>query len=120
MSLELKTFPDLAKSWKQVKPNLVLVPYSDDTHQDHRYTSQAALTATRYQKNVLFYEVPTSVHFNPTVFVDIGSVIKKKMSLLRAHRSQVFQTKVPGLSILENSRSTAIFRGTQYRVRTVV
>jgi LmbE family N-acetylglucosaminyl deacetylase len=102
---------------RKVRPTLIFTPYYNDTHQDHRYTSQATFTASRYSRNVLFYEVPTTVDFNPTVFVDIGSVLPQKLALLRAHRSQVFQTKVPGLSILENARSTAVFRGTQHRVR---
>ncbi|MFH2202915.1 MAG: PIG-L deacetylase family protein [Elusimicrobiota bacterium] len=101
----------------EVSPNLILTPYHDDTHQDHRNTARATVTATRYARNVLAYEVPTSVHFNPTVFVDIGSMLKSKMALLRAHKSQVYQTKVPDLSILENARSTAVFRGIQYRVK---
>lgn len=102
---------------EEVKPGLIFTPYYQDTHQDHRYTSQATFTATRYVRNVLFYEVPTTVDFNPTVFVDIREVLKTKFDLLRAHRSQVYLTKVPGLSILEHARSTAIFRGTQHRVK---
>jgi len=102
---------------RAVRPTLIFTPYHNDTHQDHRVTSQATFTATRYSRNVLFFEVPTSVDFNPTVFVDIGSVLKPKLALLRAHRSQVYLTKVPGLSILENARSTAIFRGAQNRVK---
>ena len=100
-----------------VRPGLIFTPYYQDTHQDHRYTSQSTFTATRYARNVLFYEVPSTVDFKPTVFVDIQSVLAVKFSLLRAHRSQVYLTRVPGLSILEHARSTAIFRGTQHRVK---
>ncbi|MBI4397193.1 MAG: PIG-L family deacetylase [Elusimicrobia bacterium] len=100
-----------------VKPTLILVPYYNDTHQDHRNVSQATISATRYARNVLFYEAPTSVDFTPTIFVDIGKYLNKKFSLLRAHKSQVFQTKVTDLSIIENSRSCAIFRGFQNRVK---
>jgi len=99
------------------KPDLVFIPYLMDTHQDHRYTSRAATTAARYHRNVLYFEVPTSVDFLPTVFTDVGPALKSKMALLRAHRSQVYLTKVPGLSIVENARSVAIFRGTQFRVK---
>jgi LmbE family N-acetylglucosaminyl deacetylase len=101
----------------QVKPMLIFVPYYKDTHQDHRNVAQAAITATRYARNVLFYEAPTSVNFNPSVFVDIGAQLQKKFSMLRAHRSQVYQTKVKDLSIIENARSVAIFRGFQNRVK---
>lgn len=102
---------------KKTKPTLVLVPYYKDTHQDHRNVAQATITATRYARNVLFYEVPTSVNFNPTVFVDIGRFLEKKFALLKAHKSQVYQTKIPDLSIIDNARSAAIFRGFQNRVK---
>jgi LmbE family N-acetylglucosaminyl deacetylase len=102
---------------KEVKPDVVLTPYYNDTHQDHRTISTATITATRHYRNVLFYEVPSSVDFVPNTFVDIGKVIKTKLELLRIHHSQVNKTKVPGLNILENARSTAIFRGVQDRVK---
>ncbi len=102
---------------RRVKPTLIFVPYHNDTHQDHRHVSQATITATRYARNVLFYEVPTSVDFTPSLFMDIGDSLDQKFALLRAHRSQVYQTKVPNLSIIENARSAAIFRGFQNRVK---
>lgn len=108
---------DIETVIRRVEPGLIFVPYHNDTHQDHRNVSQATVTATRYARNVLFYEAPTSQDFTPSVFVDIGKVLDKKLALLRAHRSQVYQTKVPDLSIIENARSVAIFRGFQNRVK---
>ncbi|MDI6642012.1 MAG: PIG-L family deacetylase [Elusimicrobiota bacterium] len=102
---------------KLIKPNLIFVHYPEDTHQDHRNVSQATITATRYIRNVLFYEVPTTVNFSPTVFVDIGKMLKSKLKLLKAHKSQIYLTRVKGLSILESANSTAIFRGFQNRVK---
>lgn len=102
---------------RKTQPTLIFVPYHNDTHQDHRNVSQATMTATRYARNVLFYEVPTSLDFTPSVYVDIGDFLTKKFALLKAHRSQVYQTKVPHLSIIENARSVAIFRGFQNRVK---
>lgn len=102
---------------RAVKPDLIFSPFPNDTHQDHRNVAQAVVTATRYARNVLFYETPTSIDFSPTVFVDIGAVLSRKLELLKAHKSQVHQTRVPGLSILENARSAAIFRGVQNRVK---
>jgi len=99
------------------KPTLIFVHYPEDTHQDHRVISQATITATRYIRNVLFYEVPTTVNFTPTVFVDIGPTIKQKLSLLKIHKSQVYQTRIAELSILESANSCAIFRGFQNRVK---
>jgi LmbE family N-acetylglucosaminyl deacetylase len=115
--LSKEVIQDIEGVIKHVKPLLIFSPFPHDTHQDHRNVSQATVTATRYARNVLFYESPTSSDFSPTVFVDIGAALKTKFALLKAHRSQVYQTKVPGLTIIENARSVAIFRGFQNRVK---
>jgi len=100
-----------------VKPDVVLVNYAEDTHQDHRNVSRAVETAARYSKNLLFYEVPTTLDFNPGVFVDIGPVIARKVALLKCHSSQVYKTRVKNLSIVESAKAAAMFRGYQDRVK---
>jgi len=107
----------IEKVIQQFKPDMLLSPYHDDTHQDHRATARATITASRYVSSVLFFEVPTTVNFVPTIFVDIGNHLSIKFKLLKAHRSQVYRTKVPGLSILEASKSNAIYRGTQMHAK---
>ena len=99
------------------KPKIVFVNYFDDTHQDHRVIAQASASATRYIKEVLYYEVPTSQNFQPDIFVDIAGVLDKKLELLKIHASQIDKTKVEDLTILESVRSCAIFRGYQGRVK---
>ncbi len=103
---------------KKTTPDIIFVHHPDDTHQDHRATAYSTTSATRYIKNVLFYEVPTTVNFNPAnVFVDITSSLDKKLQLLKAHKSQVYATRISNLSILEAAQSTAIFRGYQNRTK---
>jgi LmbE family N-acetylglucosaminyl deacetylase len=65
----------------------------------------------------LFYEVPSTQHFEPDIFVDIKDVLDKKLQLLSIHASQVNRTKVENLSILESVQSCANFRGFQGRVK---
>jgi LmbE family N-acetylglucosaminyl deacetylase len=101
-----------------VKPDLIFVHFGDDTHQDHRHLSTAVVTASRYTRNVLFYEGPTTANFIPSVFVDLESVLKRKLHALKAHASQVEKTGVEGLSIVDLARAAAHFRGIQGRVRT--
>ncbi len=101
----------------QVNPELVLVNFRDDTHQDHRQTAQIVMSATRHLHNVLFYEVPTTLNFIPTIFMDIGEVLVQKLDLLKAHQSQIQETKVRGLSILDSAQACAVFRGFQDRVK---
>jgi LmbE family N-acetylglucosaminyl deacetylase len=101
----------------KVNPDSVLFNYYDDTHQDHRITAEACMSATRYIKEVLYYEVPTSRNFEPRVFIDIKDVIDRKLELLKLHTSQVDRTRVKDLTIVESATSCAIFRGYQGRVK---
>lgn len=101
----------------KTKPHIIFFNYIDDTHQDHRVIAQACASASRYIKEALHYEVPTSQNFQPDIFVDIQDVLDKKLQLLRIHASQVDKTKVENLTILESARSCAIFRGYQGRVK---
>jgi len=99
-----------------IKPQFIFVNAFDDTHQDHRTVNRSVLSAARYVRNVMFYEVPTTETFTPNVFVDIGSVLEKKLDALKAHASQVMRTNIEGLSIIDIARSAAHFRGVQGRV----
>ena len=102
---------------KETKPDIIFVNYIHDTHQDQRTLAKVTISATRYIKNVLFYEVPTTYDFNPSVFVDITGVIEQKVGCLEAHASQVMKTNIEGLSIVEIAKSSATFRGIQGRVK---
>jgi len=101
----------------EVDPHFIFVHYHDDTHQDHRHLAISTVTATRYTRNVLFYEGPTSQNFSPTVFVDIDPVLQEKIDALKAHQSQVMKTNIEGLTIVDIIRSSAHFRGIQGRVK---
>jgi LmbE family N-acetylglucosaminyl deacetylase len=101
----------------EVKPDLILVNYGDDTHQDHRILTRATMSATRYVRNVLFFEGPTTQNFNPQVFVDISDTLERKFKVLEAHSSQVMKTNIEDMSILELAKANATFRGIQGRVK---
>lgn len=102
---------------KKIDPHFIFVNYHDDTHQDHRHLAMSTITATRYTKNVLFYEGPTTQNFAPTVFVDIEQALDRKIQSLEAHASQVRKTNIEGLGIADLVRSSAHFRGIQGRVK---
>jgi LmbE family N-acetylglucosaminyl deacetylase len=101
----------------RIRPDLIIAPFGDDTHQDHRHLSVSVVTASRYTRNVLFYEGPTTANFTPSVFVDINAVLERKLDALRAHGSQVHRTGVEHLDILDLAQAAAHFRGIQGRVR---
>jgi LmbE family N-acetylglucosaminyl deacetylase len=102
---------------REVEPDFIFVHFQDDTHQDHRHLSVATITATRYTRNVLFYEGPTTQNFSPSVYVDVDSVLSEKVAALQGHASQISKTNIEGLNIVDIARSSAHFRGIQGRVR---
>ena len=112
-----KLIDSIENVMKKTAPIFIFVNYPKDTHQDHRYLAEATISAARNTKNILFYEVPTSIDFNPNVFVDISQFMERKIEALIAHTSQIDKTNIEGLSILEIAKSTALFRGTQGRTK---
>jgi LmbE family N-acetylglucosaminyl deacetylase len=108
----------LESTLHRVEPDMIFVHHKDDTHQDHRTVHTATLSAARYVPNLLFYEGPTTINFQPTIFVDVSTHIEKKIQALKAHSSQVAKTRIPNTNILDMALATATFRGTQGRVRS--
>lgn len=102
---------DMQEIIDEIKPVFVLMHDPDDTHQDHRHVTSCAISASRFVPNVLYYEGPSTVHFNPDVFVNIQNLMEKKFKCLRAHKSQVNRTNIYNQTIIDLARATAIFRG---------
>ena len=107
----------LEETIARVEPTFIFVHWPDDTHQDHRNLATSTITATRYTRNVLFYEALTTQNFSPSVFVDIDDVLDRKVEALNAHTSQLGKTHIEDLNITALARSAANFRGIQARVR---
>jgi LmbE family N-acetylglucosaminyl deacetylase len=95
-------------------PDVVYTHLPTDSHQDHRATGLASLAATRRFARVLMYESPTTVGFNPIVYIDISCHLEGKLDLIRAHMSQVLKN---GLVDVEAIEAQARFRGFQARIR---
>ena len=117
LPLSRKLIQGIEKVIDEIAPSFIFVHYGDDTHQDHRVLSQATVTATRYTRNVLFFEGPTTQNFIPTVFVALNEVIDRKVEALEAHASQVRKTNIGDLNIVELVEAAALFRGTQARIK---
>jgi LmbE family N-acetylglucosaminyl deacetylase len=69
--------------------DLVYVHAPEDSHQDHRATAAATLSAARRLSRVLHYQSPSTLAFAPTVFVDVTAYLSGKLAALGAHGSQV-------------------------------
>lgn len=85
-----KTIDVIEKIIDEVEPDIVYAPTSKDTHQDHRNTGHATLSAGRRCKMILLYEgASTQRDFFPQVFVDIGKTFELKKKVIRAFGSQL-------------------------------
>jgi LmbE family N-acetylglucosaminyl deacetylase len=72
-----------------VAPDFVFTHSSKDSHQDHRNTHLASLSAARSVKRVLLYESPAALkEFYPHVFIDVTSTMKIKLKAIEAFNSQ--------------------------------
>ncbi len=111
----LALMQDLEKVIQAVHPDTVYVNHINDTHQDHRELAQVAHSATRYISNVLAYETPSTIGFEPTVFMDTAKTLTLKLQALEAHASQVERTHVR-LNITEIALATSHFRGVQAKL----
>jgi hypothetical protein len=106
---------DIEPVIKNIAPDFIFVHHEDDTHQDHRSLAKATISATRYIRNVLFYEGPTTQNFSPAIFVDIKETLEAKIAMLLAHRTQVQRPTSRG-GDHRYRPFHAVFRGIQGRV----
>lgn len=98
-------FLDIIKVVEQniskIKPDVIYTHHGGDLNVDHRLTFEAVVTASRpiqggaYPKEIYGFETLSStewgIHggFEPSVYVDIDGVFKKKMAALKAYESEM-------------------------------
>lgn len=103
----------LVKLSRTYQPDLVLVPSSNDTHQDHRAVAEEAYRAFK-RTSIWAYEVPWNQpvsHLNGFVAVD-ESNLQRKLAAVAAYESQRHRSYVSP----EFVRSLAVVRGSQMGV----
>ena len=98
MGYQVRTFPehrqeileDLIHFKQQIKPDLVLVPSSNDIHQDHSVVYWEALRAFKKESSIWGYEHPwNNLTFSTDIFVKLAvEQVEKKISALRQYNSQ--------------------------------
>ena len=110
---------------QEIQPDEVYIPYSNDLHKDHNAISYAAIVAARpYLNNskcirrILSYETlsETSLNysnpnnnFEPNVYVNISSVLNKKIEALKKYKSQIQSSNQP--RSIDNIKALAKIRG---------
>ena len=84
---------DIIKLGKDISPDLVLVPSSTDTHQDHQVINMEALRAFKKTSAILGYEHPwNTLTFTTDVFVRLERRhILKKARAISKYESQSFR-----------------------------
>lgn len=92
---------------KKWKPDTVYTHYGDDVNQDHRKLFEATLVAARPTPhsditNLICYETPSSTEwgsvqqmFKPNLFVNIDSVLQKKIKALAQYKNEINQYPHP-------------------------
>jgi len=75
---------------KDIAPDLVFMPSTMDTHQDHQTISQEALRAFKMSSTLLGYEQPWNhITFSTTSFIRLDeSQLKNKINALSCYKSQ--------------------------------
>jgi len=96
----------------KLEPDVVFVPFLEDPHQDHETVARAAVRAFRRRETILQYEILRygSHSFTPSLFVDIGTTLSRKIEALRHYKSQ-FERRA--YFDEESFRSVARTRGAQ-------
>ena len=89
MVVDARTVAVVEQTLADTAAELVYVHAPDDSHQDHRATTAATLSAARRLSRVLHYQSPSTLSFVPTVFVDVAAHLPGKLAALDAHLSQV-------------------------------
>ncbi len=85
-----ETIDIIEKIVNKVKPDIVYGPACKDTHQDHRNTAYAVLSAARRCDTIMLYEgASTQKDFIPQIFVDIKETYEKKKAVIRVFGSQL-------------------------------
>jgi LmbE family N-acetylglucosaminyl deacetylase len=109
---ELRLVHLIEDTVRQIGASVVYTHGDKDSHQDHRAVALASMGACRAVQQVLFYDSPSSIGFNPTVFVDISPTLEQKLAALECHSSQVAASPMADPQLV---RTQAGYRGFQAR-----
>lgn len=95
---------------EETDPETIITHFSEDTHQDHRNTYHATMSAARKHRRVLLGETPSTLA-PPAgyLYVDITDTIQKKEKAMKAHKSQFDNDR--GEKIVEYIKNIASTRG---------
>lgn len=114
---------DIANIFKQVKPNIVYLPFRNDIHTDHKIVFDSVLSCTKsfrypYIKKVMAYETVSETEFaaplssnifQPNCFSDISNFMEEKIEIINIYSSEMEEHPFPRSE--KNIKALATFRG---------
>jgi LmbE family N-acetylglucosaminyl deacetylase len=105
---------DMVKLGNKLKPELVLLPSTNDTHQDHQTISQEGFRAFK-KTSMIGYEMPyNNLNFSTNLFVVLEEAnVNRKVEALKRYKSQAGRIYATPDFIT----SLAMVRGTQIGVK---
>lgn len=105
---------DMVRLGNELKPELVLLPSTSDTHQDHQTISQEGFRAFK-KISIVGYEMPyNNLSFSTNLFVVLEEEhVSKKVQALKCYKSQASKIYATADFIM----SLASVRGTQIGVK---
>lgn len=116
---------NISEIFNKIKPNIILTPFIKDVHTDHRITTEAVISCTKWFRypfieKILYYETisetdfnidPTAEKFLPNVYVDIYKYIDRKIEIMNIYKSEIDEFPFPRSK--KAIRSLAYLRGSQ-------
>lgn len=92
-----------AKVLKQIKPEIIYLPFPGDIHSDHRVVFEVMSACTKqfrypWIKRLLAYETlsetdysisPLFHHFHPNVFADITNYLERKIEIMKLYSGEL-------------------------------
>jgi LmbE family N-acetylglucosaminyl deacetylase len=107
----------------KIKPEIIILPFKDDVHSDHRVVFNAAYSCTKtfrypFIKQLLMMETLSETEFAPStkdtsfipnVFVDVSNYIDKKINIMKVFESELGNHPFP--RSLETIEALAKYRG---------
>ena len=113
----------LVKTLRDERPDEVYIPHWGDMQKDHQLVAEAAMVALRPKyahrvKRIFAYETLSETGWNipgihnffvPNVYVDISTILNKKIEAMRIYASQLSQ--FPNPRSIEAVEALARFRG---------
>lgn len=111
----------ISKIFMKIKPNVVILPYRNDIHSDHRIVFKSASVCKKvfrypFIKKILMMEVLSETDFSvkgksfyPNFFIDISDYLDRKVKIMKFYKSELGKKPFP--RSLENIKALATIRG---------